>query len=173
MCGTDCFLFLISILFPPIGVWVKRGLCSADSLINLALLCLGYLPGLLHSWYIIYKYPDPYDEYSAIADSEGGTVTYYYVQQGPAPRRGGHGYGTVNSEPAAGQFPGQQSGTTNSFPQGNVKVQEQNSAPTPAAPAPAPAPVQGGGEASSGAVTEENPPAYADVIQGDHKVQNP
>lgn len=37
MCGSDIFLGVIAILFPPIAVWVKRGLCSADSLINIAL----------------------------------------------------------------------------------------------------------------------------------------
>lgn len=35
------------------AVWVKRGICSADSLINIALCCLGYLPGLFHAWVII------------------------------------------------------------------------------------------------------------------------
>lgn len=39
MCGTDVFLGILAIIFPPIAVWVKRGLCSADSLINLALCC--------------------------------------------------------------------------------------------------------------------------------------
>lgn len=33
-------------------VWVKCGICSADSLINILLCTLGYLPGLLHSWYV-------------------------------------------------------------------------------------------------------------------------
>ena len=70
MCdGPDFFLCILSILFPPIGgmsqptrhqhqdldahqftVWIKRGICSADSLINIALCCLGYIPGLLHAW---------------------------------------------------------------------------------------------------------------------------
>jgi hypothetical protein len=31
-------------------VWIKRGICTADSLINIALCCLGYIPGLLHAW---------------------------------------------------------------------------------------------------------------------------
>jgi hypothetical protein len=31
-------------------VWIKRGICSADSFINIALCCLGWLPGLLHAW---------------------------------------------------------------------------------------------------------------------------
>lgn len=37
MCGSDIFLGLVAILFPPLAVWVKRGICSADSLINIAL----------------------------------------------------------------------------------------------------------------------------------------
>ncbi|OCL07690.1 hypothetical protein AOQ84DRAFT_398330 [Glonium stellatum] len=112
MCGTDCFLCLLSILFPPIGVWVKRGICGADSLINIALCCLGFLPGLLHAWYIILKYPDPYDYDPIGSDREGGpggaTVTYYYVQQGGGAgsrrqqQQQHHGYGTVSSQPAAG-----------------------------------------------------------------------
>jgi len=176
MCGTDCFLFFLSIFFPPIGVWVKRGICSADSLINIALCCLGFLPGLLHAWYIILKYPDPYDSYTRVeGDAEGSrTVTYYYVQQGGAGAGGAgrrvpqqQGYGTVvSSQPTAGQFPGQQGGSLNAFPQGQVK-----SASGPPAQAPVQAQQQQG-ESSSG-VPAENPPPYTDVIQGDHKVQTP
>ncbi|KAF2473959.1 UPF0057-domain-containing protein [Lindgomyces ingoldianus] len=175
MCGTDCFLMLLSVLFPPIGVWVKRGICSADSIINIALCCLGFLPGLLHAWYIILQYPDTSD-YEAMNDGErgsDGSVTYYYVARGPAPPRqsrpGQVSYGTVGSQPAGGQFPGQQqSGVVNTSP----------------APAPPPKPhqeiraqtgvvgheIQGQGESSQ---PQENPPTYADVIKGDHKVQGP
>lgn len=39
MCGSDIFLGLLAILFPPLAVWVKRGICSVDSLINIALCC--------------------------------------------------------------------------------------------------------------------------------------
>lgn len=39
MCGSDIFLGILAILFPPLAVWVKRGICSADSLINIALCC--------------------------------------------------------------------------------------------------------------------------------------
>ena len=89
-------------------VWIKRGICSADSLINIGLCCLGFLPGLVHAWYIIAKYPDL--EYSALEqDPEGAHVTYYYVD-----RRGAdgsqrlqqphsqpqHGYGTNTPMPA-------------------------------------------------------------------------
>ncbi|KAI9730355.1 MAG: hypothetical protein M1834_005865 [Cirrosporium novae-zelandiae] len=85
MCGSDIFLGLLAILFPPIAVWVKRGICSADSLINIALCCLGFLPGLIHSWYIIARYPESDYDYDTVPqDSEEGRVTYYYVNRVPS-----------------------------------------------------------------------------------------
>lgn len=56
---TDLCLIVLSVLFPPLPVWIRRGFCSQDSLINILLFILGYFPGLIHSWYIIAKYP-PY-----------------------------------------------------------------------------------------------------------------
>ena len=67
---------------------------------------LGFLPGLLHAWYIIAITPDPtYMELSQ--DAEGGHVTYYYVQTNATSAQGG--YGTVNSTPNS-QFPSQHQG---------------------------------------------------------------
>ncbi|KAK6515639.1 hypothetical protein TWF506_007962 [Arthrobotrys conoides] len=83
MCSSDCFLAVLAVLFPPIAVWVKRGVCSADSIINIALLCLGYLPGLLHAWYIIAKYPDPYS-YSYEPIEGGNQRVYYYTATYPS-----------------------------------------------------------------------------------------
>lgn len=61
MCCCDCMsdlcLVILSIFFPPLPVWIRRGVCSADSWINILLCILGYFPGLIHSWYIIAKYP--------------------------------------------------------------------------------------------------------------------
>ncbi|KAG7804073.1 hypothetical protein KL944_000942 [Ogataea haglerorum] len=51
-------LVFVAVIFPPLPVCIKRGLCSADMLINIALCLLGYVPGLIHSWYIILKNPD-------------------------------------------------------------------------------------------------------------------
>ncbi|KAI9836626.1 MAG: hypothetical protein M1819_001260 [Sarea resinae] len=71
MCTPDLFLFLLAVLFPPLPVWIKLGICSGASLLNLLLCCLGYLPGLLHAWYIISLHPDP--GYEAVAqDPERG-----------------------------------------------------------------------------------------------------
>ncbi|KAF1846682.1 UPF0057-domain-containing protein [Cucurbitaria berberidis CBS 394.84] len=171
MCGTDCFLMLLSVLFPPVGVWVKKGLCSADSLINLALCCLGFLPGLLHAWYVILQNPDAYDAYNQIPDGEraqgsDGRTTYYVIShEQPAGRGAQANYGTVGSQPSNGQFPGQQSGVVNSFSQPKQNKSAKGSAPA------APQGQQDGGGSSS--QPEGPPPTYADVIKGDHKVQDP
>lgn len=151
-------------------MWVKRGVCSADSLINIALCCLGFLPGLLHAWYTILQNPDPYDGYGQVADGEGGRqgTTYYVVSHtGPARQQGGMNYGTVpQQQPSGGQFPGQQSGVTN---QNAPKKSGKNGK---SAAGPGNAPQQEGGEGSS-SQPEGPPPTYADVIKGDHKVQDP
>jgi len=67
MSASDIFLALLAVLFPPLPVWIKRGICSADSLLNLLLFVLGYFPGLLHAWYVIARFPEGVndDEYGA------------------------------------------------------------------------------------------------------------
>ncbi|PSK59427.1 putative plasma membrane proteolipid 31 [Elsinoe australis] len=142
MCGSDIFLGILAIIFPPLPVWVKRGICSADSLINITLCVLGFLPGLIHSWYIIASYPDPtYEEVEA--ENERGRVSYYYIQQGQAAQRG---YGTVNH---GATVPAQNPQGQYSSPQGQAHAQPGSSAnPEPA------------------------PPTYADAIKGDNKVQS-
>jgi len=144
---------------------VKKGVCSADSLINLALCCLGVLPGLLHAWYVILQNPEQYEHYQQVADGERGGTTYYVVTHEQPGRQGQPSYGTVGSQPNGGQFPGQQSGGVGSF-----GGQRQKNASTAKKGAPAPAP-QAGGEGSSNQ-PEGPPPTYADVIKGDHKVQD-
>ncbi|OGM39613.1 stress response RCI peptide [Aspergillus bombycis] len=83
MCGSDIFLAILAIFFPPVSVWIKVGICTADSIINLALCCLGYVPGLLHAWYIILKYPEQ--------DPDDPSTNQFPGIQHPSQR----GYGTV------------------------------------------------------------------------------
>ncbi|KAB8298102.1 hypothetical protein EYC80_001864 [Monilinia laxa] len=162
MCSPDIFLALIAILFPPLAVWVKRGLCTADSLINLLLCTLGFLPGLLHAWYIIAQYPDsPPTDYSRIPDAESARVTYVVVQ-GPngrthraAPKHA-QGYGTT--APMEAPIVQQQVNGTWAVAGEGEGVQAQGQGQG-----------QGyGGEGSGGAV----PPTYAEAVRGDHKVQS-
>lgn len=151
MCSSDIFLGLIAILFPPLAVWVKRGICSVDSIINILLCMLGFLPGLLHAWYIIAKFPD--HDYDSIPDSEGGARVTYVVVQGP---HGGPQRVPKNSRPAQQGY-----GTTAPMEAPTVQ-QQQNGTWATAGEG------EGVGEGSSrGAV----PPTYAEAVKGDHKVQ--
>lgn len=144
----DCFLAIIAILFPPLPVWVKRGICSADSIINIALCVLGFLPGLLHAWYIIGKYPDIEYGYSPV-DQEAQRYRGRYAchrQQSCSNRR---------QQPPRQEAlvhspvpPSQQEGY-GSFNGGVAGAQGSSS--------------QGAGE----------PPSYASVVKGDNKIQSP
>lgn len=145
-CG-DLFLGLLAIIFPPIAVWVKRGLCSADSLINILLCVLGFIPGLLHAWYIIAKYPEEEFDYERVPDSENQRVTYYYVNHQPGPQRN---YGTQGGQRQPAPKP------NNAAPQ-----VPEHSRPDPAGPS------VGAGSNEQGA-----PPSYSDVVKGDNKVQS-
>lgn len=66
---------------------------------------LGFLPGLLHAWYIIAKYPDPYIAVNNADDAEGGNVTYYYVAHRVPPpehrREHDRAYGTTDTNATA------------------------------------------------------------------------
>lgn len=177
-------------------VWIKRGVCTADSLINIGLFCLGYFPGLIHAWYIIFAYPDQYESL-ALDPENGGSgsahhVTYYYVQQGPRSQRQhrqGHchvpqGPGQVHVFPPAGSEQYRGYGTLG----GGLGGEENASATAPSAgqfpgqqtgvvnsfepgkgqeQRPKGAPDGSGAAAAS----DEVPPTYSEAIHGDHKVQ--
>ncbi|KAJ7603576.1 UPF0057-domain-containing protein [Roridomyces roridus] len=49
--GNVCLYFL-AIFLPPVAVLMKRGLL-ADFWINLCLTILGWIPGMIHAWWII------------------------------------------------------------------------------------------------------------------------
>lgn len=76
---------------------------------------LGFIPGLLHAWYIIAAYPEPSDDYEALPGDggENGPITYYYVNRRDQQQDGAGGqqraYGTTEGmntaapPPQAGQ----------------------------------------------------------------------
>jgi hypothetical protein len=115
---------------------------------------LGFVPGLLHAWYIIAKYPDPDNGYDSIPqDAESGRVTYVIVQgsngQQRVPKNTGNnrGYGTT-----ATLAPQVHQGQDGTWGQSSVAPGNEN----------------GQGEGSSGGAV---PPTYAEAVKGDHKVQ--
>lgn len=115
---------------------------------------LGYVPGLLHAWYIIAKFPDT-TEYEAVPqDAESARVTYIYVQGADGQQRRQQrptgvpkttGYGTTAAA-ATTVAPQQRQGENGTWSESS-----------------------GSGEGSSGAPV---PPSYDEAIRGDHKVQS-
>ncbi len=134
-------------------VWIKVGVCTADSVINIGLCCLGYVPGLLHAWYIIARHPEHDYDYEPIDNErDAERVTYYYVSQRGAGQAGEMNYGGTGRPQPKGQ---QQTGivsnapaNSNNSPAGASSGREQH--------------VPGG---------ENAPPTYDDAVKGDHKVQ--
>ncbi|EME49037.1 hypothetical protein DOTSEDRAFT_99066, partial [Dothistroma septosporum NZE10] len=51
---SDVCLYFLAIFLPPVAVVLKAG-CGADFLINICLSILGWIPGVIHAWYIISK----------------------------------------------------------------------------------------------------------------------
>jgi hypothetical protein len=103
---------------------------------------LGYIPGLLHAWYIIAKFPE--NDYDAIQDAETGRVAYVIIQNPNGTQR----RVPQNSAPHQGY------GTT--APMAPPVHQNENGAWSNAA------------EGSSGGAI---PPTYAEAVKGDNKVQ--
>jgi hypothetical protein len=104
---------------------------------------LGYIPGLLHAWYIIAKFPE--NDYDALQDAETGRVTYVIVQ---------NPNGTQRRVPQSTVRPAQGYGTT--APMAPPVHQNENGAWSNAAEG-----------SSTGAV----PPSYDEAVKGDNKVQ--
>ncbi|KAG6367569.1 hypothetical protein INS49_001762 [Diaporthe citri] len=89
-------LILITLFFPPVGVVIVAG-CGADVLINICLTLLGYIPGHIHAFYILYVY------YSRADRPTGERAPGIYSER---VQNGGHGhghpaggYGTINNPP--------------------------------------------------------------------------
>lgn len=81
MHARDWLLAFIGIFLPFVPVAIKRGICSADFWINIALCLLGFLPALIHCWYIISCYP-----YESSSSYRGVTL----------PGREPQGYGAIS-----------------------------------------------------------------------------
>lgn len=54
-CG-DILKFIAAVILPPLGVFLEKGVCDKDLLINILLTVLGWIPGVIHAFYIILKY---------------------------------------------------------------------------------------------------------------------
>ena len=145
---------------------------------------MGYIPGLLHAWYVISKYPEPEYQYEVVPDDEehgyggggNGNVTYYYVsqrQQGCGERRqqqqqhqqqkypdqrerGAMDYGTTNVSSGVGAPSA--AGDARGYQGGSGEGQGQQQQQT------------GGGQEAG--AEQGVPPSYDQAVKGDNKVQS-
>jgi len=77
----DILLLILALFIPPLPVFIKRG-CGADFLINILLTLLGAIPGILHAWWVVFKYNDV-DGYR---DLEEGWEHHHHNQNAAIPR---------------------------------------------------------------------------------------
>ncbi|KAK4631525.1 Plasma membrane proteolipid 3 [Fulvia fulva] len=50
-------LGVIAVFLPPLAVFIRDG-CGVQLLINIGLCFLGWIPGIVHAWYVILEYPN-------------------------------------------------------------------------------------------------------------------
>jgi uncharacterized membrane protein YqaE (UPF0057 family) len=84
-------IVLITILFPPIGVFLVSG-CGADLLVNICLTILGYIPGHIHAFYVEYVYFDRREK-SRLGQLTAEHAPGIYSQR--VQTGGTNGYGTM------------------------------------------------------------------------------
>ncbi|RDX40815.1 UPF0057-domain-containing protein [Lentinus brumalis] len=51
---SDVILYFLALFIPPLTVFFKRGL-AADFWINILLWIFGWIPGVIHAWYVLSK----------------------------------------------------------------------------------------------------------------------
>ena len=122
---------------------------------------LQQLPGLIHAWYIIAKYPEPTYEYEGPVDAEGGHI-YVFVRDG----RGGHR--VQQQQPRPGNQGNMNYGTASNNNVGPASRIAAPPVPTPQKSSPAP---HQHDNAEAGPSDGRPPPSYAQVVAGDHKIQ--
>ncbi|TEB23596.1 UPF0057-domain-containing protein [Coprinellus micaceus] len=86
--SSDVLLILVAILFPPAAAAIVTG-CSCDLLINILLTILGYLPGHIHAFWLIYKKMQAEERYGNGGFQYVGSGQYEPLYSGS---HGGPGY---------------------------------------------------------------------------------
>ncbi|CAH7681507.1 hypothetical protein PPACK8108_LOCUS14112, partial [Phakopsora pachyrhizi] len=68
-------LILVAVIFPPASAIFVTG-CGCDLLINILLTILGYIPGHVHAFYLIYKRMQAEERYGREGYKYVGNATY-------------------------------------------------------------------------------------------------
>ncbi|KAG0149614.1 hypothetical protein CROQUDRAFT_669133 [Cronartium quercuum f. sp. fusiforme G11] len=99
--GSDIILILVAVLFPPASALFLTG-CGCDLLINILLTILGYIPGHVHAFYLIYKRMQAEERYGQEGYKYIGNATYAPIGYSQPPTEGQPG--TTPAPPAYGSM---------------------------------------------------------------------
>ncbi|KAJ9615299.1 hypothetical protein H2200_001374 [Cladophialophora chaetospira] len=55
---SDVLLYFLALFLPPLSVFLKTG-CNSDFFINILLSILGWIPGVIHAWWVISRHTRP------------------------------------------------------------------------------------------------------------------
>ncbi|XP_006463865.1 hypothetical protein AGABI2DRAFT_194553 [Agaricus bisporus var. bisporus H97] len=107
--ASDVVLILVAIIFPPAAALIITG-CSCDFLINVLLTCLGYLPGHIHAFWLIYKKMQAEERfghdgyryigsghYEPLYNNAAPPIPYPQQQQQPMPQQAPQYYGSTDN----------------------------------------------------------------------------
>lgn len=56
--GSNVLLYILALFLPPVAVFLRTG-CDSNFFINILLSILGWLPGVIHAWWIISRFGHP------------------------------------------------------------------------------------------------------------------
>ncbi|KAL9936428.1 hypothetical protein V8E36_004496 [Tilletia maclaganii] len=93
--SSDVIIILIAILLPPAAVGIQTG-CSCDLLINILLTILGYIPGHIHAFWLIWKKMKAEEEYGYNGFVYKGNGEYVRNPNAPAPQVAPPSYGATS-----------------------------------------------------------------------------
>ncbi|KAH9968216.1 hypothetical protein BC827DRAFT_1171058 [Russula dissimulans] len=96
--ASDVCLVLVAIIFPPAAAAFLTG-CSCDLLINILLTILGYIPGHIHAFWLIYRRMKAEERYGRGRYIYVGNGTYEPGRHAPpfSGQANQRGYGATNT----------------------------------------------------------------------------
>ncbi|KAM0747558.1 UPF0057-domain-containing protein [Meredithblackwellia eburnea MCA 4105] len=94
MRSSDIILIIVAILFPPASVAFLTG-CSCDLFINIALTILGYIPGHVHAFFLIYRNAQAEERYGKGGYRYHGNGEFLPIDGGYQPVPPPPSYGTT------------------------------------------------------------------------------
>lgn len=97
--AADCVLIFVAVIFPPAAAAFISG-CGCDLFVNILLTLLGYLPGLIHALWLVFKRTNVQQRHARGSYRYTGAGTAAPAPQQSAPQPSGYG---ATNQPSAPQ----------------------------------------------------------------------